>query len=97
MAVIASEDRRASVVPGMMSVADLLIVTEDSVSMISEAVMSGKKVMVLSLSPEGLSKKHRRFKEILERESAVVTASIEELENKILWLRNRQVPESGGP
>ncbi|HXV28303.1 MAG TPA: ELM1/GtrOC1 family putative glycosyltransferase, partial [bacterium] len=83
MLVIASEDKRPEVVPGMMALADILIVTEDSISMISEAVSSGKKVIVLSLGTRGLPEKHQRFREILARESAVVVAELEDLEEKI--------------
>ncbi len=84
--VLANEDKRAEVVPGMMELAEILIVTEDSVSMISEAVASGKKVVVLSFGSPSFPRKHRRFREILERESAVVTASIEDLESALTRL-----------
>jgi mitochondrial fission protein ELM1 len=55
----------------MMSLADVLIVTEDSISMISEAVSSGKKVMVLKLGAN-LPAKHRRFIDLLAMKSAIV-------------------------
>ncbi len=84
--VIAKEDSRPEVVPGMMTLADILIVTEDSVSMISEALRSGKKVVVLSLDSEGLPKKHRRFHDILASESAVISADLGNLEEKLLNL-----------
>ncbi len=89
MLVVASEDPRPEVVPGMIGLAEILIVTEDSISMISEAVRSGKKVIVLELGPSGLPEKHRRFKEGLVRRSAVLTASVDDLPAKIREARQR--------
>ncbi len=88
MVVIAKEDSRPEVVGGMMALADVLIVTEDSVSMISEAVNSGKKVVVLELGSAALPKKHRRFKEILARESAIRTAGLNDFQEKTLAALN---------
>lgn len=44
---------------GMLALSDALVVTEDSVSMISEAVASGKPVATVAL--EGTSKRHQAF------------------------------------
>lgn len=90
--VLASEDKRSEVAAGMMALAEILIVTEDSISMISEAVASGKKVIVVTFDSEGLPKKHRRFKEMLVRQSAVVTARPEELEEKMRELMHCEMP-----
>lgn len=90
MLVIAKEDARPEVVGGMMSLAEILIVTEDSISMISEALRTGKRVIVLCFDGKGLPTKHRRFREILARESAIVTASVDDLEEKIRGLKNQQ-------
>lgn len=68
LCVIASKDPRPEVVPGIMALADFLIVTEDSLSMISEAVSSGKKVVVVKMGNGRLPKKHYRFQENLARE-----------------------------
>ena len=87
--VIAAEDPRPEVAPGMMALADILIVTEDSISMISEAVSSGKRVVVLGFERNGLPVKHRRFKEILERDAAIVTARPATLKEKIEELEAR--------
>lgn len=77
MLVIANEDKRPEVAGGMMALAPVLIVTEDSISMISEALRTGKKVLVLCFDSKTLPTKHRRFREILARESAIVTAKPE--------------------
>ena len=84
MLVIASEDSRSEVVPGIMNLTEILIVTEDSISMISEAVSSGKKVIALSFPKNGLPAKHRRFRDILAENSAVVIAEPKDLEEKMI-------------
>ncbi len=94
MLVIHSEDKRPEVVPGMMALADILIVTEDSISMISEAVSAGKKVIVLSLGTQGLPRKHERFREILARESAVVVAELKDLEQKVIHIDQHVRPRA---
>jgi mitochondrial fission protein ELM1 len=80
LCVIASEDSRPEVVPGMMALADYLVVTEDSLSMISEAVSSGKPVVVAKLNRDGLPEKHYRFHEMLEKELGVPVVEAKRLE-----------------
>ncbi len=82
--VIASEDPRPEVVGGIMALSEVLIVTEESVSMISEALSSGKRVIVLTLNKEALSKKIQRFHEKLLQNSAVIFSNLENLEEKII-------------
>jgi len=89
--VVEREDNRPDAVAAMMGLADILMVTEDSLSMISEAVSAGKKVVVLKLG-EGLPPKHRRFQEILVRRRAASVATPEELERKIAQLQGRPAP-----
>lgn len=91
--VDASRDKRAEVAPGMMRLAEILIITEDSISMISEAVSAGKKVIVMGVGSSGLPRKHRRFREILEQAAAVAYAAPEDLEKKIEWLLNSSGPD----
>ncbi len=64
---VATEDPRPEVVPGMMSLAETLIVTEDSLSMISEALRSSKRVIVVKMNSNGLPRKHTRFQENLKK------------------------------
>jgi len=84
LCVIASEDRRPEVVPGMMALADFLIVTEDSLSMISEALSSGKRVVVVKVHRNSLPRKHYRFQEILRTEWGVPVVEIEKLSEVLL-------------
>lgn len=79
LCVIASEDGRPEVVPGMMALADFLIVTEDSLSMISEALSTGKNVVVAKMNSNGLPRKHVRFQMILEEQWGVPVVEVERL------------------
>lgn len=80
LTVIASEDAGPEVAPGMMALADIVVVTEDSISMISEAVTAARKVIVYCAGSGKLPDKHRRFHESLMREDAVVAAGPDEIE-----------------
>ncbi len=82
--VVAREDSRREVVPGMMALGQVLIVTEDSVSMISEAIRSGRKVIVLKLDSAALPSKHRRFHQVLSREAGVTLTDIAGLEAALM-------------
>ncbi len=84
--VIAREDTRREVAPGMMAIGQVLIVTEDSVSMISEALRSGKRVVVLQFKSRALPSKHQRFHRILARESAITLTDVSGLEEVLLKL-----------
>ncbi len=81
--VDARKDTRSEVAGGLMALADILIVTEDSISMISEAVSSGKKVVVLTFSSEGLPEKHRRFRQALEDRSAILCSRPDRLDKTL--------------
>ena len=84
--VIANEENPPYAIGGMMGTANLLIVTEDSLAMISEAVGSGKRVIVLSLSAGELPDKHYRFHRILNQRGLVTVSSLEDLEKNIAAL-----------
>lgn len=90
--VVASEDSRPEVVPGMMKLAEILVITEDSISMISEAVASAKKVVVLGLATETLPAKHRRFLQLLLEKSAIVMAGTDDLESVLQKLEAAYQP-----
>lgn len=77
--VIASQDPRPFVAKGMLELAQRMIVTEDSLAMISEAVASGKPVIVLRTASNRLPEKHRRFLEKLIDKKWVVAASLQDL------------------
>ena len=57
--VIANESNYPDVLGGILGLSNVIVVSAESISMISEAVASGKYVIVFNLP--GLSKKHQRF------------------------------------
>lgn len=93
LSVIATEDHRAEVVPGMMALAEALIVTEDSLSMITEALSSGKKVVVVKMGRPGLSQKHYRFHKQLETNWDVPVVEIARLSEILSSGSERQTYE----
>ncbi len=67
-------------VAGMLGLSKWVLVTEDSISMISDAANSGKKVIVLKMNKRGgLKKKQRHFIQALERGGHISIASVETL------------------
>ncbi len=91
--VVANEHNPPETTGGMVSLADVLMVTEDSISMISEAVSAGKKVIVITLGSNGLPAKHARFKKLLEEKSAITLAKPHELIAKYDAVEKQQVQE----
>ncbi len=65
LVVIANEANIENVTYGMMGVSDTVFVTEDSVSMISEAASSGKNVVILKVGTGRMAPKFTRFQQNL--------------------------------
>jgi Kdo2-lipid IVA lauroyltransferase/acyltransferase len=63
--IVATEKNREHIVPAMMAVAQLIMVTEDSVSMISEGIHSERNVIVLKMAETGIAQKFVRFQDNL--------------------------------
>jgi mitochondrial fission protein ELM1 len=75
--LIANERNRPGVVGGILGLSDLVMVSAESISMVSEAVESGKRVLVFLPAPkQKLKRKYREFLKGLERADriALVTA-----------------------
>ena len=68
----------------ILALSDLLIVTADSFSMVCEAASSGRKVIVLTLSPESI-RRPKRYKvyEYMEQHSIVRQCGLDSLETYI--------------
>lgn len=82
--VVALKDPSTGVVESLLDLSEIAIVTEDSISMISEAVRAGKKVVVLSWGDSRrLPKKHQRFLSGLESSGTVKRATPEMLASEI--------------
>ncbi len=69
--VIANEDNPEGIARKMMGVSDVILVSEDSVSMISEGVASGKDVLILKMNSKGLASKHYRFQKHLQKQGVL--------------------------
>ncbi len=59
--VVPGENNIENCILGMSAVSDILFVASDSISMISEAVRYGKKVVIVNFSKSKLMKKHSVF------------------------------------
>ncbi|HTZ11640.1 MAG TPA: ELM1/GtrOC1 family putative glycosyltransferase, partial [Candidatus Margulisiibacteriota bacterium] len=59
--VVANENNIPEAVGGILGLSSVVIISPESISMVSEAVSSGKQVLVFE--SRGLSKKHRSFLE----------------------------------
>ncbi len=75
--VIANESNVENVTYGMLALSEVALVTEDSVSMVSEAVSAGKNVLVMRLGDGRLSKKHYHFQRLLESNALIQLADAE--------------------
>jgi KDO2-lipid IV(A) lauroyltransferase len=82
--LIASEGNIPNVTYGMIGLGHALFVTEDSLSMVSEAASSGKKVVVLRVGNGALPAKHERFHENLAAKRIVTVARAEEITGNLL-------------
>jgi len=91
--VIANESNIDQVAYGMLATSDIALVTEDSVSMISEAVTAGKQVLVLKLGNGKLSKKHGRFHDLLEKNHLIHLADETNLQLKLTSLNGTSAKE----
>ncbi len=69
--VIAREENPSGTVWAFFYRTDYILVTPDSISMVSEAISSGKQVLIWSGDIQGLPKKHRLFIESLLEEGMV--------------------------
>ena len=71
--VIANEANRSGIVPGILGLSDALVVSGESMSMVSEAVASGKPVIVFMPSKSAkLKPKHGEFLNRMMRERLIV-------------------------
>ncbi|PIQ85642.1 MAG: hypothetical protein COV74_08060 [Candidatus Omnitrophica bacterium CG11_big_fil_rev_8_21_14_0_20_45_26] len=81
--VIANEKNIENVTLGMLALSDIVVVTEDSVSMISEALAAGKRVLVMKVGNGQLSEKHQLFQQTLKNDGLIETATEVDFEEKI--------------
>jgi mitochondrial fission protein ELM1 len=82
--VIANESNPEGTVGGILGLSDIVVVSGESISMISEAVSSGKPVIVFSLvkSRPGPAKHEAALKE-LEKEGYITVSRVEDLDSAL--------------
>jgi KDO2-lipid IV(A) lauroyltransferase len=85
LVVIANENNPEWAMGGIMSAADVLVVSGESSSMISEAATSGKRVVVFPLEQKrpGTLTKHSRFMNMMSEKGYVVISDPAQIANDI--------------
>jgi mitochondrial fission protein ELM1 len=89
--IIANENNIAEAVGGILGLSSIVIVSAESISMISEAASSKKYVLVFDSG--GLNKKHRRLLNHFARNKYIYLTEPHNLSGKIedIWLNKPQV------
>ena len=82
--VVASRDGRAGYVPEILAVAQVIVVSGESMSMVSEAVASGKPVLVFAPAATRPWPKHRRFLTSLAAEGIVQVVPPTQLASQVV-------------
>lgn len=89
--VIANENNHPDALGGILGLSSIIIISPESVSMISEAVSAEKYVVVFK--GLGLSKKHRRFLENYQHRGHIYLKETKELADGInqIWLNKPKI------
>ena len=79
-------------VASIFAISDVVIVTEDSFSMVCEAASSGRKIIILDVDrkSKSLPRRHRTYNSIMQS-AQVVRCNIDNLEEVLLKLANEEV------
>ncbi len=72
--IIANKANVPEAVGGMLGLADMVLVSGESISMVSEAASSGKRTVVFPIGPEK-NTKHVRFCEMIARQGHIIYTS----------------------
>jgi len=83
--IIANQENPSCSIGGILGLSDIIVVSPESISMISEASSSGKYVIVFD--DPGLDKKHRRFLEYFAGKKYIYLIKPQALEEQIEYLR----------
>ncbi len=92
--VIANEKNREGVVYGMMDMAEAIVVTEDSISMVSESIQSGKPALVLQAGRMPVRPKYGRFQQILRLKNYAAMVTSTEVGRELASVFQHQRPLS---
>lgn len=95
--VIANEVNRSGVVPGILDVADTVLVSGESMSMLSEAASSGKPVLVFKPTEKmEAKKKYETFLNLMQESGLLRVAEVDQIYNELSAknLENKRIQES---
>jgi len=88
--IIANENNIPEAVGGILGLSDIVIVSDDSISMVSEAASSGKYVIVVQTAKESSSRKHRRFLQSLSSQEYIFLVKPDKISDTIKQIFNNQ-------
>lgn len=91
--LLASSDSLEGTMPGLLGLADVVVVSGESVSMITESCASQRPVVVVEvpLRPKGKATKHFRFAEALNKDLGVPVVAVGQVSDAIVHaLKNPQ-------
>jgi KDO2-lipid IV(A) lauroyltransferase len=88
--IIANEDNIPETVGGILDLSQILVVSPESISMVSEASSSGKYVIVFMA--KGLSRKHQAFLSRLAGKKYIYLTAISDLSAKIKEIARERPP-----
>lgn len=81
--IIANKNNRSGIIPAMLSLCSSVVVSPESVTMISEAASSGKYTVVYK-DPEFTHQKHQCFLDNLENKNMIQTAEARDIGDKLI-------------
>lgn len=96
--VIANEKNIPGIVAAVLGLCSVIVVTAESISMVSEAVSSGKLVVVVDTShkteaiPSGINIRHRRFLENLKEQGYIHLIDADTIGYKIKEILTKRPP-----
>ncbi len=89
--IIANENNIPEAVGGILGLSDIIIASDDSISMVSEAATSGRYVIVVETAKEsGSRNKHKRFLESLTKEEYIFLAKPNNIADAIRQILNNR-------
>lgn len=94
--VIASEENPEGAVGGIFHLSDVLIVSGESISMVSEAMASGKSVIAFEPRPTQSPNKVRGFLQFCAQKNYIYCVSLNEIYGKLSWILQAR-PERPSP
>ncbi|MCM8778502.1 MAG: mitochondrial fission ELM1 family protein [Candidatus Omnitrophica bacterium] len=92
--LIANEQNIEGAVPGILGLSDIVVVSAESISMVSEALTSAKPVVVFEVGRKGRIQdtKHKRFLDNLKHKGYISLVKAENIAEEIeIILRNRSL------